>query len=100
MALDNNENRLSGELRPYATSTVDILGSSAAAGSSVEPDPRWAIVLGDGMRLLDDSLDLAEKAAFELTPTRVVHTPEVTHIRYTVSGRAPLVLHDRGRGSS
>ena len=58
------------------------------------------VVLGDGMRLLDASLDLAEKEAFELTPIRVVHTPEVTHIRYAVNGRAPLVLDDRGSGQT
>ncbi|GAA0827946.1 dihydrofolate reductase family protein [Streptosporangium amethystogenes subsp. fukuiense] len=56
-------------------------------------------VLGTGMRLLDADLDLAEKEAIELTPTRVIHTPEVTHIRYTVNGRAALVLDDRGSGS-
>ena len=32
----------------------------------------------------------------ELVPTRVVEAPEVTHIRYAVSGRAKLVLDDRG----
>ncbi|HEU4424535.1 MAG TPA: dihydrofolate reductase family protein [Pilimelia sp.] len=58
------------------------------------------VVLGDGMRLLDADLDLADKEAIELTPTRVVHTPEVTHIRYTVNGRAALELDDRGSGSS
>jgi dihydrofolate reductase len=56
------------------------------------------IVLGTGMRLLDGGLELADKEAIELTPTRVVHTPEVTHIRYTVNGRAALVLDDRGSG--
>ncbi|GAA4205066.1 dihydrofolate reductase family protein [Streptosporangium oxazolinicum] len=56
-------------------------------------------VLGTGMRLLDAGLDLAEKEAIELTPTRVIHTPEVTHIRYTVNGRAALVLDDRGSGT-
>ena len=56
------------------------------------------VVLGAGMRLLDTSLDLGEFEAVELTPTRVVHTPQVTHVRYTVGGRAPLGLDDRGRG--
>jgi dihydrofolate reductase len=56
------------------------------------------VVLGDGMRLLDARLELEEKEAIELTPTRVVHTPEVTHIRYAVRGRAALVLDDRGSG--
>ncbi|MEU7802861.1 dihydrofolate reductase family protein [Micromonospora arborensis] len=56
------------------------------------------VVLGTGLRLLDADLDLGEKEAVELTPTRVIHTPQVTHIRYTVGGRAPLVLDDRGRG--
>jgi dihydrofolate reductase len=57
------------------------------------------VVLGRGMRLLDADLGLAEKEAIELTPTRVVHTPEVTHIRYTVGGREALVLDDRGGAS-
>ena len=34
--------------------------------------------------------------AIELVPTRVVEAPEVTHIRYTVTGRSKLVLDDRG----
>ncbi|MEV4654661.1 dihydrofolate reductase family protein [Micromonospora sp. NPDC049301] len=56
------------------------------------------VVLGTGLRLFDADLDLGEKEAIELTPTRVIHTPEVTHIRYVVRGRAPLVLDDRGSG--
>ena len=32
----------------------------------------------------------------ELVPTRVVEAPEVTHIRYTVTGPSKLVLDDRG----
>jgi dihydrofolate reductase len=58
------------------------------------------VVLGTGMRLLDADLDLADKEAIELTPTRVVHTPGVTHVRYRVDGRAPLVLDDRGSGGN
>ncbi|MFI7434531.1 dihydrofolate reductase family protein [Micromonospora haikouensis] len=72
------------------------------------------VVLGGGLRLFDAGsggglgggpdggadagLGLGEKEAIELTPTRVVATPEVTHIRYAVRGRAPLVLDDRGSG--
>ncbi|MEU8301214.1 dihydrofolate reductase family protein [Micromonospora sp. NPDC048909] len=56
------------------------------------------VVLGTGLRLLDADLELGEKEAIELTPTRVIPTPEVTHIRYAVGGRAPLVLDDRGSG--
>lgn len=56
------------------------------------------VVLGDGMRLLDPALGLDAMEAIELTPARVVATPDVTHIRYTVEGRAPLVLDDRGSG--
>jgi dihydrofolate reductase len=56
------------------------------------------VVLGAGMRLLDDGLGLGDFEAIELEPSRVVHTPRVTHIRYTVNGRAPLVLDDRGSG--
>jgi dihydrofolate reductase len=56
------------------------------------------VVLGAGMRLLDGCLPLDDREAIELTPTRVVHTPDVTHIRYVVNGRAALVLDDRGSG--
>ncbi|MFG1649070.1 dihydrofolate reductase family protein [Micromonospora sp. NPDC049275] len=56
------------------------------------------VVLGTGLRLLDADLDLGDKEAIELTPTRVIPTPQVTHIRYAVRGRAPLVLDDRGSG--
>jgi dihydrofolate reductase len=56
------------------------------------------VVLGDGMRLLDPALGLDPMEAIELTPTRVIPTPDVTHIRYAVEGRAPLVLDDRGSG--
>ncbi|OZM79294.1 dihydrofolate reductase family protein [Pseudonocardia sp. MH-G8] len=56
------------------------------------------VVLGTGMRLLDTDLDLEEKEGIELVPSRVVHAPDVTHIRYEVTGRAPLLLDDRGRG--
>ncbi|MET8355813.1 dihydrofolate reductase family protein [Micromonospora sp. NPDC005171] len=56
------------------------------------------VVLGTGLRLFDADLALGEREAIELTPTRVLATPEVTHIRYVVRGRAPLVLDDRGSG--
>jgi len=55
------------------------------------------VILGDGMRLLDPDPVLGAKEGIELTPTRVVASPHVTHIRYTVEGRAALVLDDRGR---
>jgi dihydrofolate reductase len=58
------------------------------------------VVLGAGMRLLDAGLGLGQFEAIELTPTRVVHMPRVTHVRYSVDGRAPLVLDDRGSGAS
>ncbi len=54
------------------------------------------VVLGSGMRLLNADLEVADKEAIELTPVRVVHTPEVTHIKYTVGGREALVLDERG----
>jgi dihydrofolate reductase len=57
------------------------------------------VVLGDGMRLFDPAeLGLADDEAVELTPTRVISTPDVTHIRYQVNGRSTLVTDDRGRG--
>ena len=48
---------------------------------------RWLKVLG---------LDARE--GIELTQARVVHTPEVTHIRYAIGSRATLELDDRGAG--
>ncbi|PSL56969.1 RibD domain-containing protein [Saccharothrix carnea] len=56
------------------------------------------VVLGTGLRLLDADLGLGHKEGIELTPIRVLHAPDVTHVRYAVQGRAPLVLDDRGRG--
>ena len=54
------------------------------------------VLLGDGQRLFDASLGLGAGEGIELVPTRVVEAPEVTHIRFTVSGRSKLVLDDRG----
>jgi dihydrofolate reductase len=55
------------------------------------------VILGDGMRLLSPELGLDDKEAIELTPARLIATPDVTHIRYQVNGRRPLVLDNRGR---
>lgn len=54
------------------------------------------VLLGDGQRLFDPSLGLGADDGIELIPTRVVEASEVTHVRYTVSGRSKLVLDDRG----
>jgi dihydrofolate reductase len=57
------------------------------------------VLLGDGMRLFDpDGLGLAVDEGLELTPARIVDTPEVTHLRYELKGRSKLVFDDRGRG--
>ena len=58
------------------------------------------VLLGDGMRLFDGRLGLGDREGIELTPVRVIETPEVTHIRYAVGGRAKLELDDRGSGGS
>jgi dihydrofolate reductase len=55
------------------------------------------VILGDGMRLLGPELGLDSKEGIELTPARVIATPDVTHIRYKINGRRPLVLDNRGR---
>lgn len=52
------------------------------------------VILGDGQRLLDASLGLGPDEGIELTPTRVIEAPEVTHVRYAVNGRARLHLDD------
>jgi dihydrofolate reductase len=54
------------------------------------------VLLGDGMRLFDASLGLDIHEGIELTPIRVIDTPAVTHIRYTIGPRAKLELDDRG----
>ncbi|MFD0202438.1 MULTISPECIES: dihydrofolate reductase family protein [Saccharothrix] len=70
-----------------------------AAGLLDELDLHIApVVLGTGLRLLDADLGLGHKEGIELTSIRVLHAPDVTHVRYAVQGRAPLVLDDRGRG--
>ncbi|HYB87728.1 MAG TPA: dihydrofolate reductase family protein [Streptosporangiaceae bacterium] len=55
------------------------------------------VILGEGMSLLDPGLGLGGKEGIELTPARVVATPDATHIRYKINGRRPLVLDNRGR---
>jgi dihydrofolate reductase len=54
------------------------------------------VLLGDGQRLFDSSLGLGADDGIELVATRVLEGPEVTHIRYTVTGRSKLLLDDRG----
>jgi dihydrofolate reductase len=56
------------------------------------------VLLGDGMRLFDASLGLDVREGIELTPIRVVQTPEVTHICYAIGPRVKLELDDRGAG--
>ncbi|NBH09012.1 dihydrofolate reductase family protein [Amycolatopsis sp. SID8362] len=53
------------------------------------------VLLGAGQRLFD-GLGLGADDGVELVPVRVVESPGVTHIRYTVTGRSKLVLDDRG----
>jgi dihydrofolate reductase len=55
------------------------------------------VILGSGMRLLGPELGLGAREGIELSPARVIAAPDVTHIRYTVNGRRPLVLDNRGR---
>jgi dihydrofolate reductase len=55
------------------------------------------VILGEGMRLLGPDLGLGGKEGIELTPARVVATADVTHMRYKINGRHPLVLDNRGR---
>jgi dihydrofolate reductase len=55
------------------------------------------VILGEGMRLLGPDLSLGGKEGIELTPARVVATPDVTHIRYKINGKRTLVLDNRGR---
>ena len=54
------------------------------------------VLLGDGMRLFDGGLELDAREGIELTPARVIQTPEATHIRYVIGPRTKLELDDRG----
>ena len=53
--------------------------------------------MADGGPLSPELRVHSGKEAIELTPARVIATPDVTHIRYRVNGRRPLVLDDRGQ---
>ena len=53
-----------------------------------------------GQRLFAGDLGLGDGEGLELTPLRVVETPEVTHVRYAVTRRHELVLDDRGSGET
>jgi dihydrofolate reductase len=55
------------------------------------------VILGDGLRLLIPELGLGTREGIELVPSRVVASPDVTHVRYKITGRRPLVLDNRGR---
>ena len=55
------------------------------------------VILGAGMSLLGPDIGLESKEGIELTPSRVIAAPDVTHIRYEVNGRRQLVLDNRGR---
>jgi hypothetical protein len=44
------------------------------------------------MRLLSPELGLHGRESIELTPARVIATPDVTHIRYKIEGRRPLAV--------
>ena len=72
-------------------------GAGCSTSSSCTSSP---VLLGDGQRLFDADLGLGDGEGIELTPLRVVETPEVTHVRYAVAGRHELVLDDRGSGET
>ncbi|WP_410571202.1 dihydrofolate reductase family protein [Amycolatopsis sp. cmx-4-61] len=75
----------------------ELLRQVLAAGLLDQLDLHIApVLLGDGQHLFGPGLDLGANEGIELVPTRVVDTPGVTHLRYTVTGRSKLVLDDRG----
>ncbi|MEU8638137.1 dihydrofolate reductase family protein [Amycolatopsis sp. NPDC048633] len=75
----------------------ELLRQVLAAGLLDQLDLHVApVLLGDGQRLFGPGLGLGVDNGIELVPARVVESPGVTHLRYTVSGRSKLVLDDRG----
>jgi dihydrofolate reductase len=55
------------------------------------------VILGAGMSLLGPEIGLADKEGIDLTPSRVIAAPDVTHIRYELNGKRELVRDNRGR---
>jgi dihydrofolate reductase len=55
------------------------------------------VILGAGMSLLGPEIGLADKEGIELTPSRIIAAPDVTHIRYELNGKRDLVRDNRGR---
>jgi dihydrofolate reductase len=80
----------------------DFLRAVIAAGVLDQLDLHIVpVLLGVGMRLFEPAgLGIPSDQALELTPTRVVATPEVTHVRYSLDGRSPLVVDDRVTGET
>ncbi|MGV9360780.1 dihydrofolate reductase family protein [Amycolatopsis sp. NPDC003731] len=75
----------------------ELLRQVLAAGLLDELELHIApVLLGEGQRLFGPELGLGADDGIELVPARVVDTPGVTHLRYTVTGRSKLVLDDRG----
>jgi riboflavin biosynthesis pyrimidine reductase len=75
----------------------EVLRQVLAAGLLEQLELHVApVLLGDGQALFDAGLGVPPGEGIELVPTRVVEAPDVTHVRYTVSGRSRLVLDDRG----
>ncbi|MBL7502310.1 hypothetical protein I6A84_31760 [Frankia sp. CNm7] len=61
----------------------------------------WSVLVNSGLDSTEARLRAPGGAGrgIELTPTWVVRTLRVTRVGYTVDGRAPLVLDDRGAGT-
>jgi dihydrofolate reductase len=75
----------------------EVLRQVLAAGLLEQLELHVApVLLGDGQRLFDAGLVLAPDEGIELVPSRVIEAPDVTHVRYSVTGRSGLVLDDRG----
>ncbi len=74
-----------------------LLAQLIAAGLVDELELHIApVLLGDGLRLFDPAvLGLGAHEGIELTPTRVVEDPQVTHVRFRVEGEAALTPDER-----
>jgi len=90
--------RLGGTSFTFVTDGLEsaIAQAKAAAGEKDVAIAGGGTMIKHALELGLLDVNIGAREGIELVPERMIHTPEVTHIRYRVEGRAPLVLDSRG----